>query len=192
MQGLANVNISKKQDDNLIKLTDNQVKLIGKPENYSFEKYSKIKDFEINNDLLEKFIPIAKKLNLSQNAVEMLLDIALEMSEKQNAFSKEFKEKENSEKFKSYNKLFLDDKELPNPNSDEIKDYMNVADIAFSEFASDKLKELFNETGLCYHPELIKMFHKIGELLQEDNLNYNGSPVNEELTPAQILYGLKD
>ena len=52
-----------------------------------------------------------------------------------------------------------------------------------------KIKEIFKETGLIYPPELIKMFHKIGELQQEDDLGHYGQPTQEELTPAQILYG---
>ena len=54
---------------------------------------------------------------------------------------------------------------------------------------SGNVKEILEKTGLVYHPELIKMFHKIGELSQEDNLSHCGTPSIEELTPAQILYG---
>ena len=66
-----------------------------------------------------------------------------------------------------------------------------MANFAYSDFVSPKLKEIFEKTGLVYHPELIKMFHKIGELSQEDNLSHCGKPTVEELTPAQILYGTK-
>ena len=69
---------------------------------------------------------------------------------------------------------------------------MSIASSAFSEFCSEKLKELFKEKGLIYHPELIKMFYKIGDLAQEDNISYYGKPSYEEPTPAQILYGPRE
>ena len=69
---------------------------------------------------------------------------------------------------------------------------MQTANNAYSQFASPKLKELLNSTGLIYHPEMIKMFYKIGELSKEDNLTYKGIPAVKELTPAQILYGPRD
>ena len=47
-------------------------------------------------------------------------------------------------------------------------------------------------TGLIYHPEMIKMFHRIGEIMQEDLISYGGVPSKEELTPAQILYGPRE
>jgi hypothetical protein len=72
-----------------------------------------------------------------------------------------------------------------------MKKYLDVANCAYSDFASPKLKETLEKTGLVYHPEMIKMFHKIGELSQEDNLSHYGAPAIEELTPAQILYGTK-
>ena len=159
---------------------------------YDYSKYSSLDEFAWDEELLNKFQPVAKKLNLSQESVEMLLDIALEMARKQ----KNIYEKDEQQKYYddviNYNKLFNEDNELPKVNSLEIKKYLNVANFAYSDFVSPKLKEIFEKTGLVYHPELIKMFHKIGELSQEDNLSHCGKPTVEELTPAQILYGTKN
>ena len=63
-------------------------------------------------------------------------------------------------------------------------------ELDFSIF--EPLKEILSQSGLVYHPEVIKLFYKIGELSQEDNLSHYGTPSIEELTPAQILYGTKD
>ena len=89
----------------------------------------------------------------------------------------------------SYSDLLLQDSDLPSVNSLKMKEFMKIANGAYSDFTSPKLKEIFEKTGLVYHPELIKMFHKIGELSQEDNLSHYGKPSIQELTPAQILYG---
>jgi len=176
--------------ENKIKLSDvNDKKIFGKPEKYDYSKYSSLEEFAWDEDLMNKFSPIAQKLNLSQESLEILLDLALEMSKKQ----KDLYEKDAQAKYyddvMSFNKLFNEDNELPKVNSLEMKSYLDVANGAYSDFTTPKLKEIFEKTGLVYHPELIKMFHEIGELSKEDNLSHCGTPGIEELTPAQILYG---
>lgn len=176
--------------NNKIKLSDKTEEgLFGKPDNYDYSKFTSVNKYSWDEDLAKKFFPIAKKLNLSQESLDLLLEIALEMSEKQ----REHYEKDEQTKYMSdvlsYNKMFDEDEELPRVNSIQIREFMDVANGAYSEFTSPKLKEIFEKTGLVYHPELVKMFHKIGVLSQEDNLSYYGAPKIEELTPAQILYG---
>ncbi len=163
--------------------------LFGKPEKYDYSKFTNLQDFDWDNELADKFSPIAQKLNLSQDSIDMLLELALEMSNKQKAFYDKEENMRYIDNIEKYNKLFYQDKELPNVNSIRIREYMEVANEAYSEFTSPKLKEILEKTGLNYHPELIKMFHKIGELSKEDNLSHYGKPKTEELTPAQILYG---
>ena len=120
------------------------------------------------------------------------MEVALEMSEKQNTRHKKDEENSKQGTLANYYKKFIEDNELPNINSNELRNYMQVADGAYREFATPELQEAFKQTGLNYNPELIKMFHKIGELAQEDDLSYYGKPSVEELTPAQILYGKND
>lgn len=166
--------------------------LFGVPENYDYSKYKNLNGYDFDEELEKKFAPVAKKLNLSQTSVEMLMDIAYEMSEKQNEKFENDERIKQENRIQNYSKMFRDDDELPNQNSPQIQEYMKVADYAYNKFASTGLKEVLKETGLIYHPELIKMFYKIGELAQEDSVSYNPKPVVEDLTPAQILYGPRD
>lgn len=156
---------------------------------YDYSKFKNLEDFNLDDELIEKFTPVAKKLNLSQESVETLLNLGLEMSKKQNGVLRENHEYRLKRDIEKYNLMSKEDSEIPNFNSGNINEYMRIADIAYKEFATDKLKEIFNSTGLNYHPELIKMFHKLGELMAEDGVDYYGKPQQEELTPAQILYG---
>ncbi len=158
---------------------------------YDFSKYSSLEEFAWDEELVSKFYPIAQRLNLSQEAVEILLDVALEMSRKQKELYDKDEEGKYCENVINYNKLFCEDSELPKVNSSEMKKYFQIANSAYSDFTSPKLKETLEKTGLVYHPEMIKMFYKIGELSQEDNLSHYGAPAIDELTPAQILYGTK-
>ena len=155
---------------------------------YDFTKF-KTDEFELDEELLNKFKPVAQKLKLSQESVETLMEIALEMSRKQKAlYEKDAKEKLKDD-ISKYDSMFRQDSELPDLNSSDAKTYMKYANEAYSEFCTPKLKEFFESTGLNYHPEIIKLFHKIGELAASDGVNYSGKPIVENLTPAQILYG---
>lgn len=122
----------------------------------------------------------------------MLLDIALEMSKKQRALYEKDEKTRQQEEIAQYNKMFQEDKELPDSNPSLLREYMSLANEGYTTFCSPQLKELLSKTGLNYHPEFIKMFHKIGELLKEDGLDYGGKPSFDELTPAQILYGKRN
>ena len=148
------------QEKNIYLGKEENTELFGKPEKYDYSKFALIEGFNLDDELINKFAPIAEKLNLSQSSVEMLLEIALEMSKKQN----EVREKEENQKqektLMDYQKRFSEDDSLPSSNSLQIREYMRIADCAYSEFVSSDLKEIFKETGLIYHPELIKMFHK--------------------------------
>lgn len=175
---------------NQIYLKDEE--LFGMPEEYDYTRFQNIEDYDFDDELMKKFIPIARKLNLSQYSLEKLMDMALEMSKRQNEKYLRNEEDKKAECLREYNKMFSEDEELPDPNSMMIKEYMRVADFGYNKFASSKLKEALKETGLIYHPEMIKMFYKIGELSESDNISYDGKPVVEELTPAQILYGPRD
>ena len=176
-----------------LKLTDNnETGYFEKSDEYDYSKFSSIEEFAWDIDLQNKFTPIAKKLNLSQEAIDLLLDIALEMAQKQKRAYEKDDEARLNDSVVLYSKLLIEDSELPCINSIQMKEYMDTANGAYSDFASPKLKEILASTGLVYHPEVIKLFYKIGDLSQEDNLSHYGAPPIEELTPAQILYGTKN
>lgn len=180
------------QVNNNLKLSDNPSdEFYKKSSKYDFSKFSNIEEFGWDDELMNKLSPLAEKLNLSQESVELLMDLALEMSKKQKAFYEKDEQSKYFEQISKYNNLFNEDKELPSVDSIQIKKYMKLANDAYSDFTTPKLKEIFEKTGLVYHPELIKMFHKLGELSLEDDLSHCGAPSIEELTPAQILYGTK-
>ena len=161
-------------------------------EEYNFSKFLADEDFSLDDELTGKLIPIARKLNLSQESLDLLLELALEMSKKQKEIYKIDEKTMQEKNTTKYTELFKQDRNIPSSNSLQLKEYMQTANNAYSQFASPNLKELLKSTGLIYHPEMIKMFFKIGELTKEDSLSYKGTPAVKELTPAQILYGPRD
>ena len=171
---------------------ENTKKCFGLENEYDYSKFASLKEFDWDDELAQKFAPIAKKLNLSQEAVDLLLELAFEMSIKQKNVYKQEVDNKILNDIQGYSELLMQDNEMPSVNSLKMKEYMRIANGAYSDFTTPKLKEILEKTGLIYHPELIKMFHKIGELMQEDNISYSNKPAIEELTPAQILYGKRD
>ena len=155
---------------------------------YDFSKF-KSDEFDFDEELLKKFQPVARKLNLSQESVEMLMEIALEMSKKQKAMYEKDEEQKLKDDISKYHKMFRQDSDLPDLNTKEARNYMKYANDAYSELCSPKLKEFMEHSGLNYHPEIIKLFHKIGELMASDGVDYFGKPALRELSPAEILYG---
>lgn len=162
-------------------------------EYYDYSRFSQLKDFDFDRELIAKFTPIARKLNLSQESVEMLLEIALEMSQKQNAIFEQSDSEKLSKKVAEYSRLLKEDKEFSNQNSSGFVEYMRIANLGYTDFISQELRDILKEAGLNFHPEVIKMFHKIGELIAEDSISLEGAPpCIQDLTPAQLLYGVKN
>ena len=176
------------QNLNYLKTKEEQ-NLFGKPEFYNYSEYENQDGFCLDADLMKDFLDTAKKLNLSQYSFKILMDIALNMSKKQDEIYKNTTKTKLNDDILNWSKAFEIDKELPDKNSSRLREYMSTADLAYNKFATPKLKELMVSYGLIYHPEMIKMFHRIGEIMQEDMINSGERPMMEELTPAEILYG---
>jgi len=63
---------------------------------------------------------------------------------------------------------------------------VELARRAFMNFATPEAVEIMEETGLGNHPEILKIFSRIGELLQEDSvLPGTSTPILGGMTPAQ-------
>ncbi len=61
---------------------------------------------------------------------------------------------------------------------------MDMAQRAFAQFASSDFSKLMDETGIGNHPELLKAFSKIGEMLGDDKLVV-GTGRASGMSPAQ-------
>jgi len=65
-----------------------------------------------------------------------------------------------------------------------------VAAGVVNTYGTPELKELLNATGLGNHPEIIRLFHKVGQVLSEDSVaSAIASAGSRELTAAERLYG---
>lgn len=176
-------------------IEENQNDFNGAPETYDFKEIEMPDGVEFSQELADKFSPIAKKLNLSQKGANEIVGIYLDILKEQHASAPEILEKYQADlqnaKTAQYEKMLNQDEEIGGGDEDKMNKYIDVANVGYKKFANESLQNLFKETGLRYHPEVVKLFHKLGKMSGDDKIDSFGSPVSNE-TPAQILYGNKE
>lgn len=128
------------------------------------EKYEdfKLPDGQIiKPETLEGFVPIAKELNLSQDQAQKLVDfqsgiLAADLKAQEDAFT---------ENRKAWLETARGDQEY---GGAKFKENKAVATKAFQKFGSPELQKFFADAGLTSHPEVIRLFYRIGRLVGED------------------------
>ena len=162
------------------------------PENYDFTNLKLPDGFKIDEKLLEKFTPVGKKLNLSQEQANELANLLVTFQQEQLADAPnkiaEYKKQEKAATKLSYEKLLNEDEEIGKGDKTKMNAYLDVADIGYKNFATDELKGVLQELSLDYHPAVIKLFHKLGELCGNDKILNANKPTGIKLDPAEILY----
>ena len=143
---------------------------MGRPESadqYTFdERYA-----EAN---LDDFKNIAHNLGLSQNQAEKILD----MYSQANYDQMEQAEARHSEmQVEGINALQKEWGKSYNEN-------VELARRAFTNFASKEALDVMEDSGLGNHPEIVKMFSKIGNLLKEDGIMVGEPGIGDALSPA--------
>lgn len=134
-----------------------ETKQPGAPEKYEFK-------FEEGKALPEStvtgFSAVAKELNLTQEAAQTILDrmapIIAQNQTDQLAAART-----------SWAEAAMADGEF---GGAKFKENIAMATKAMEHFASSELKTLLNETGLGNHPEVVRVFVKIGKAISEDSL----------------------
>jgi len=62
---------------------------------------------------------------------------------------------------------------------------MDMASRAFAEFSTTDLQKMMDETGLGNHPEMLRVFAKVGEKLGEDSLIVGSGLGANQMSPEQ-------
>ncbi len=185
-------NVQNNENDNLNNEQENKSEFIGAPENYDFKNLNLPEGIQFDNALAEKFATVGKKLNLSQDAANELVNMLVEHQKgqlgNQEQLIAEFKRQELETTKIEYQKLLNSDNEIGS-NKEAKEAYLDVADKGYSAFASKELQDVLAGLGLDYHPSVIKHFHKLGELCGNDSIQKPSMPVGSKQSAAEILYG---
>lgn len=156
---------------------DNTVSdLFNAPETYDYKDVVMPKDMKLDDEIINKFNPIAKELNLSQKGADKLMTLAVELVQRRTADFQNFAKETLNTTIAKYEQMLNDDKEIGGNKLDES---LRVANVAYEAFADDEVKSLFEQTGLNKHPAMVKMFLKFGKLCQDDKLHLGSNPPKE-------------
>lgn len=83
-------------------------------------------------------------------------------------------------------------------SGDAFEENMDLARRAFSQFATKEAVDLLEDSGLADHPEMVRLFHRMGSMMGEANLVMGQSSGVGDLTPQsakdkiQELYNDKE
>ena len=182
-------NPNENSDDNQSDNPQNNSDMFGAPESYDYSKIELPENMELDTDLVNKFNPLAKELNLSNQAAGKLMSLAVELIGKQ---GKNFTEAQSQLKVaerNSYIELLNNDKELNSYSNEQYDQYLSIAKLGVDKVATAGFKQILKDKGLANHPEFIKTFHEIGKLCKDDSVGGNYTPAGAKESAAKILFG---
>lgn len=125
---------------------------------------------EVFNDVKTSFEELVKTVGLNKEQAQKLVELGMTQSQQIMA-AQEAKKAAEVANWEASTKA---DKEL---GGDRLAETLSVAGKALEQFTTPAFKELLNQTGIGNHPEMIRMFYKIGQSISEDNLvnGHNGN-----------------
>lgn len=146
------------------------------PEKYEFKAPEGVE--QLDPQALAVFEPIAKELGLSQEQAQKLVDIYPQIQQQQaEAWSKQVTD---------WGDQVKADKEI---GGDKFTANVGQAQKTLDQFGTPALREYLEQSGLGNHPELVRIFAKVGKAMTEDSMVMPNS--GGQLSAADVLYGNK-
>ena len=151
---------------------DNQ-EIEGAPEAYDFKAPE---GQEFDGQTIEQFSEVAKELNLPQEAAQKLLDkmspvLAQRQAEQIQEVQQQWRQQAET------------DAEI---GGDKLPENLSFAKKAMENFATPELKTLLNESGMGNHPEVVRMFVRVGKAISEDGFITGGSARSSSADPRRL------
>lgn len=151
----------------------------GAPESYADFTYPE--GTEPDKVMIEKFVTLAKELNIPQEKAQALVDLSI-ASAADNA-------KKQSDEWMSvrenWTKEIKEDKEFGGQNFDNTLEH---AKRTLRNYGSDVLQKFIEDTGYGDNPDFIRMLAKIDKAMGEDKI-VEGKEWTPNKAPHEILYG---
>ena len=136
---------------------------------------------KIDEEILGEFKGAAKELGLKQDGAQKLVDLGGKLTQKLGAQLAE----QTKAQTKAWGESSRVDKEFGGEKFDA---NLAVAKKGLEAVGTPELTELLKESGLGNHPELIRVFYRIGKTVGEDAVE-GGRPGGEAKSTADLLYG---
>ena len=152
----------------------------GAPETYT--EFTMPEGVEVDKAAVEKFEPLARELNLSQENAQKLVDVyaegAKQAAEAQITTWGDIKE--------GWVKEGKADKEIGGENYDQT---VSDAKLALDKLGNEALGIVLETTGVGDNPDFLRMFAKVGRVLRDDNIDFGSGTGGETKEPGKVMYG---
>ncbi len=147
--------------------TQQEESFFGKPEKYDYSGIELPENYCYDEALLNEFNELAGKYNLSQKSANELMSMAVKLTQLMGTnYSKTMAEQQRQQ-IENYKQNLLNDREIGGANFERT---MRTANIAYSQFADNEVRNLLAQSGLNCHPKVVKMFYDIGKRMQNDSI----------------------
>jgi hypothetical protein len=163
--------------------------IYGAPETYNYEAIKLPKGYEYDKEMLKEFDALNKQTNLSQAQANKYMEFGLKLAQKQAENLPAILKQVQQTKITQFQQALNTDKEIGGGDRTKMNAYLDVADKGYTAFANDEVKAALADAGLNYHPAIVKMFHRIGELVGDDKIFNPKTPSGASTDVADVLYG---
>lgn len=145
------------------------------PEKYEFTAPEGV---ELDPQALAEFEPIAKDMKLNQEQAQKLVEFQAALMQKQAAAW--------DQQVQTWVTEVKADKEI---GGEAMTQSVNHARQALTHFGTPALKAALDATKMGNHPELVRVFARIGKAMAEDSFVQSGAPAGTKRDAAEIMFG---
>jgi hypothetical protein len=145
------------------------------PEKYEFTAPEGV---ELDAAAVAEFEPIAKELKLTNDQAQKLVDLQTKFVQKQH--------EQWNRTVETWVSEIKSDKEI---GGQALTENVKHAQRAITQFGTPELKAALDTTKMGNHPELVRVFARIGKAMAEDTFVSGSKPSNANKSAAEILYG---
>lgn len=139
-------------------------------------------DEPITDDQLEEIAAYAKEHEMSQEAAQKLVDM-------QSQALQGFQKKLTADFEKTRDDWKVQAKSDQEIGGEQFGENVELAKRVIDRFASEEFKQAVNDTGFGNHPELLRVFTRIGKAMANDSLVVQGKESVKSKSIEDLFYG---
>lgn len=158
---------------------------VGKPEAYATDKIELPEGMTLNESVMNEFNEFANKTNLSQKGYEQAIQYGVKLVEQTKSNMLDAFKKAEQEKVMNYQRASFNDKEIGGNNYNKA---LSEASPAYNKFVNSECQQLFKETGLEYHPAIIKLFRNISSEMVDDTLRTGHKTTTQQIPIEERMF----
>lgn len=136
---------------------------------------------ELDSEVLDEFKPFAQELKLDQDGAQKLVDMGSKLATKIHQAGIDNWQKQKD----GWAEQSRADKEIGGKDFDA---NLGVAKAAIEAFGSPELQNILDVSGLGNHPEVVRVFHKIGKAISSDAGIIKGDKAGDGKASLNAMY----